>query len=182
MNRMILTLPLKRLAVKAVAGDAATGLLEGLASDYTAVDRQGDIVEAGAFAEAVRAVKAGGRLPMLWQHDPARPIGCWHELSESRMGLLARGKLALEVQQAREAKALIEAGAVTGLSIGFTLPDGGAVFDPRSGVRHIRALTLWEISLVTFPAHPGARVNRPAAEGAAALVEALRAARAAVGG
>lgn len=45
----------------------------GYAAIFDRIDRGGDIVRKGAFA---RAVKEGpGRLPLLWQHDPGKPIG-----------------------------------------------------------------------------------------------------------
>src|SRR2546423_578518 len=72
----------------------------------------------GAFA---RTPKSRGlrRIPMLFQHDPAEPIGVWFELTEDFRGLRARGKLIPEVARARELYALVTSGAVDGLSIGF---------------------------------------------------------------
>ena len=91
---------------------------------------------------------------MLWQHDPARPIGVWDEVREDACGLYVKGRLLADVAQGREALALVEAGAIDGLSIGYrtkrAIKDGGA--------RRLLEVELWEVSLVTFPMLPEARV------------------------
>jgi hypothetical protein len=94
---------------------------------------------------------------MLFQHDPAEPVGVWLELTEDFRGLRARGKLIPDVARARELIALVRAGAVDGLSIGFRTVKGR--IDPASRVRRIIDLDLWEISIVTFPLLAGARVR-----------------------
>jgi len=95
---------------------------------------------------------------MLYQHDPGQPIGVWTELSEDRHGLYVRGRLSAGARQARELAALIHDGALDGLSIGFRTARAHA--DTAAGVRRILEADLWEISLVTFPMLPGARVER----------------------
>lgn len=139
----------------APAMDADGGFLAGHASRFGEADGSGDVVAPGAFARALHARK--GRIAMLWQHDPARPIGRWTRLEEDSTGLWAEGALALESQAGREAHALLRAGAVTGLSIGFQ-----AVRAQRrpGGGRVLREIDLWEISLVTFPMLDSARVTR----------------------
>src|SRR2546421_5222974 len=114
------------------------------------------MVMPGAFA---RTLKSRGlrRIPMLFQHDPAEPVGVWFELTEDVRGLRARGKLIPEVARARELYALVNAGAVDGLSIGFRTVKGR--IDPATRVRRIVDLELWEISIVTFPLLAGARVR-----------------------
>jgi hypothetical protein len=62
-----------------------------------------------------------------------------------------------EVARARELLSLLRAGAVDGLSIGFRTVKGR--LDPRSRVRSLVAVDLWEISIVTFPLLAGARVR-----------------------
>jgi phage head maturation protease len=93
---------------------------------------------------------------MLYQHDPAAPIGVWTELREDERGLFVRGKLSGGVTRAREVHALMRAGALDGLSIGFRTVRARA--DAKTGIRHILEADLWEISVVTFPMLPGARV------------------------
>jgi HK97 family phage prohead protease len=114
------------------------------------------MVMPGAFS---RTLKARGvrRIPMLFQHDPAEPVGVWLELVEDFRGLRARGRLIPDVQRARELIALVKSGAVDGLSIGFRTVKGR--IDPATRVRRIIDLDLWEISIVTFPLLAGARVR-----------------------
>jgi HK97 family phage prohead protease len=97
---------------------------------------------------------------MLWQHDARPPIGVWEDIRETAAGLEVKGRLVLQVQRAREALALLKAGAVDALSIGFSVMRDGAEFDRERALRRIKAVELWEISVVTFPANPKARVDR----------------------
>jgi uncharacterized protein len=110
----------------------------------------------GAFKDTLR-LRGVRRIPMLFQHDPAEPVGIWLELVEDDCGLFARGKLIPEVVRARELHALVKAGAVDGLSIGFRT--ASARVDPKTRIRKVRAVDLWEISIVTFPLLKGARVR-----------------------
>ena len=132
------------------------GTVEGYASLFGEIDAARDMVMPGAFA---RTLKTRGirRVPMLFQHDPAEPVGVWLELVEDFRGLRARGRLIPEVARGRELLALLRAGAVDGLSIGFRTVKGRV--DPASRVRRIIDLDLWEISIVTFPLLAGARVR-----------------------
>jgi phage head maturation protease len=61
------------------------------------------------------------------------------------------------VARGRELLALIRSGAIDGLSIGFRTVKGR--IDPRTRVRALLAVDLWEISIVTFPLLAGARVH-----------------------
>jgi HK97 family phage prohead protease len=139
------------------AGEAsvgADGLIEGYASLFGAADQGGDIVEQGAYA---RSLKEGRRIKMLWQHDPREPIGTWDEVREDERGLYVRGHLLQSVARAREAAALIEAGAIDGLSIGFRTV---RATKNDKGQRLLSELELWEVSLVTFPMLPQARLSQ----------------------
>lgn len=135
---------------------AADGTVEGYASLFGEIDQARDMVVRGAFADTLgrRGVR---RVPMLFQHDPAEPVGVWLELREDHRGLYARGRLIPEVKRARELLSLLRAGAIDGLSIGFRTVKG--VIDPRTRVRRLVAVDLWEISIVTFPLLAGARVT-----------------------
>src|SRR5204862_5778355 len=94
------------------------GTVEGYASLFGEIDAARDMVMPGAFS---RTLKSRGlrRIPMLFQHDPAEPVGVWLELFEDLRGLRARGKLIPEVARARERIALVRAGAIDGLSMRF---------------------------------------------------------------
>ena len=132
------------------------GTVEGYASLFGEIDQARDMMLRGAFADSLRA-RPVRRVPMLFQHDPAEPIGVWLELREDGKGLYARGRLIPEVARAKELYALIRAGAIDGLSIGFRTSK--ARVDPRTRVRALQAVDLWEISIVTFPLLAGARVH-----------------------
>ncbi len=92
---------------------------------------------------------------MLWQHDPGQPIGVWDEVREDAVGLWVKGRILTEVEKGREAAALVQAGAIDGLSIGYRTVK--AERDGK-GQRLLSELELWEVSLVTFPMLPEARV------------------------
>lgn len=116
---------------------------------------------------------------MLWQHDQGQPIGVWDEVVEDAQGLRVKGRLLTEVEKGREAAALMAAGAVDGLSIGYRtiraekLPEGG---------RKLIELELWEVSLVTFPMLPIARASAKSGGLLLDVAQGLEAARAALGG
>lgn len=131
------------------------GAFEGYASLFNREDLSRDVVAPGAFKESLarRGIKG---IKLLFQHDPAQPIGIWEELREDAKGLFVRGRLMADVARAREVLALIRAGALDGLSIGFKAEKGRR--DARSGVRRLERIDLWEISIVTFPMLPGARI------------------------
>jgi HK97 family phage prohead protease len=135
---------------------AADGTVEGYASVFGEIDAARDMVLRGAFRDSL-AVRGPRRVPMLFQHDPAEPVGIWLELREDSHGLYARGRLIPEVARARELLSLLRAGAVDGLSIGFRA--ARARIDPKTRVRSLVAVDLWEISIVTFPLLAGARVR-----------------------
>lgn len=133
-----------------------SGLFEGYASLFGVADMSRDVVEAGAFRESLLRRGARG-VKLLWQHDPSTPIGRWLSLAEDAKGLKVRGRLSLGVARARELHALMREGAIDGLSIGFRTER--ARTDPASGQRRLLKIDLWEVSLVTFPMLPGARVS-----------------------
>lgn len=130
--------------------------IEGYASLFGRKDQGGDVVLKGAYQKSLQALDAkGGSVKMLWQHDPARPIGIWDEVREDARGLYVKGRLLTEVEKGREAAALIEAGALDGLSIGYRTVKA---HKDNKGTRLLSELQLWEVSLVTFPMLPDARI------------------------
>ena len=131
------------------------GAFEGYASLFRVADLGKDVVEPGASRESL-ARRGPGGVKLLWQHDPTEPIGRWIELREDTRGLRVRGRLSLAVARARELHALMRDGAIDGLSIGFR--SERARNDPHTGLRRLEKVDLWEISLVTFPMQPQARV------------------------
>ena len=131
--------------------------IAGYASLFGLTDQGGDVVQAGAYAKSLEDLSSANRsVKMLWQHDPAQPIGVWDEVREDDKGLYVKGRILADVEKGREAVALLEAGAIDGLSIGYRTvraqKDG-------KGQRLLSELELWEVSLVTFPMLPDARVG-----------------------
>jgi len=142
----------------------------GYAAIFDRPDRGGDVVRGGAFA---RSVKRGPRaVPLLWQHDPARPIGRIEYLKEDKRGLRVIARLSTG-KAGREAAALLQEGAAAGLSFGYRVRDAkGPLRPPASGrsgqastgsgqpgLRELTDLDLVEVSLVTLPMQPKARVH-----------------------
>jgi HK97 family phage prohead protease len=139
--------------VKSVEAD---GTFRGYASLFNAVDLGQDLVMPGAFHDSLNERGPRG-VKLLFQHDPNEPIGVRLELNEDGRGLFARGRLVPEVTRGREVLSLMRAGALDGFSIGFRIVQGHT--DPASGVRRLDKVDLWEISVVTFPMLPAARVS-----------------------
>ena len=99
------------------------GTFSGYASLFDTEDMGRDIVLPGAFRDSLQKRGPAG-IKMLYQHNPAEPIGVWESLKEDSRGLLAKGRLMLAVARAREVLALMRAGALDGLSIGFRAVTG----------------------------------------------------------
>lgn len=123
----------------------------GYAAIFGKPDRGGDIVRAGAFAAALE--RGAGAVPLLWQHEPARPIGRIEYLKEDKRGLRVIGRLSRGLA-GREAAALLKEGAVRGLSFGYRVRAAQG-----DAPRELTELELVEISLVTLPMQPKARVH-----------------------
>ena len=138
------------------AGIAADGAFAGYASLFDVPDMGNDIIAPGAFAESL--ARRGPRgIKLLFQHDAAQPIGVWKTLREDARGLYAEGQLSLDNSKARDILALLRSGAIDGLSIGFRAVTASR--SGKSGPRRLTKIDLWEISVVTFPMLPGARVT-----------------------
>ena len=123
--------------------------IAGYASIFNIADKGGDIVLKGAFAGAARSV------PLLWQHDSKEPVGFVERLVEDARGLRIVARVVASGRGA-DAAALLRAGAIDGLSFGYRVK--AARPDRVRGVRELSALELVEVSLVTFPMQPLARV------------------------
>lgn len=136
--------------IKAVSDD---GLFSGYGSVFNVVDSYKEIVVPGAFVDSLE-----GRMPsLLWQHRSGEPIGVYTAVREDNVGLYVEGKLALKTSRGAEAYELLKMGAISGLSIGFITREDS--YDKVSGIRTLKKLDLWEVSLVTFPANDAARIS-----------------------
>ena len=138
-----------RLEIKAALSVDDAGTITGTAWPFGSADRVGDLIVKGAFSSPQR-------LPMLFAHDQAQAVGVWDSIEETAEGLTVKGRLLIDdVARAREVRALVREGAVTGLSIGFVTKKAAG---RKGGGRTISALDLHEISIVPIPSHPGARI------------------------
>lgn len=163
-----------RIECKAQFAIDDAGAITGIAWPFSTPDRMGDLIEPSAFKGAAPPI------PMLAYHDPAKPVGAWSSIVVKADGLHVTGKLLIEESPlAREMRAYVEAGAVRGLSIGFQTK---RAIQRKGGGRTIQALDLAEISLVTVPLHPNARVTsvKSSAAVAIALADAINRAAAAL--
>jgi uncharacterized protein len=131
------------------------GVFSGYASVFDVADLAQDSVSKGAFAKSLNE-RGVANIRMLFQHDPNQPIGQWLDMREDARGLWVKGKLALGVGQARDVLALMRSKALDGLSIGFKTIRSRK--DIATGVRRILEADLWEVSVVTFPMLPSARI------------------------
>jgi len=132
--------------------DAESRTVEGWASTFGNKDSDDDIIEPGAFADSIKV-----RVPkMLWQHDSRQVIGIWDEAKETPQGLYVKGHI-LDTSLGNDAYTLAKAGAIDSMSIGFGIQK--YAIDRNADTRIIQQVDLWEVSLVTFPANPMARIT-----------------------
>ena len=130
--------------------------IEGYASLFWTRDLNDDVTAAGAFGESLARTGASA-VKMLHQHDAANPIGVWDEIAEDARGLYVRGRVLSVSPEARLVAALVKAGALDGLSIGFRTVKARP--DESGRLRVLTEVELWEVSIVTFPMLPGARIT-----------------------
>ena len=129
--------------------------ISGYASLFDRRDISADIVRRGAFAPSLIKL-AGGGLPMLLGHETHCPIGVWDRLIEDQSGLFVSGRLIGNEARTDRTAALIRAGALSGLSIGYRPL---RVRKTREG-RELLDLDLWEVSVVAFPMLRDARITQ----------------------
>lgn len=133
------------------------GSFEGYLSVYGVQDSDGDVIVQGAFKKSLeRHAAAGTRPKMLWQHNPSDIIGKWLDIREDEHGLYVKGSLILEVEKGREAYALMKAGELDAMSVGFNI-EGAMAGDGRGRV--IDEADIWEGSLVTWGANSHALIS-----------------------
>jgi uncharacterized protein len=135
---------------------AQDGAFAGYASLFDTPDLSNDIIVPGAFAASL-AGRPAHAIKLLFQHDPTQPVGVWKTLREDRRGLYVEGQLTLDNSKARDVLALLRSGALDGLSIGFKPITASR--NARTGQRRLTKVELWEISIVTFPMLPQAKIS-----------------------
>ena len=146
--------------VKQLGDGDPVGTFEGYASTFGGPpDNHMDIIDKGAFRDSlkVRGPNAPQNVMMFWQHDRTQPIGAFPFIGEDNRGLRVKGELTLAVQKAAEAYALLQAKAITQMSVGIGLDE--YTIDQKTGVRTIHKARLIEISLVSLPANERAMIT-----------------------
>lgn len=162
------------IELKFDAGSEKEMSFEGYGAVFGNVDSYGDVIAAGAFKNTIREAKATGQWPaMLLQHggmgltaDDMTPIGVWTDMEEDNKGLYLKGKLA-PTARGTEMYALMKMQprpAITGLSIGYVPIKWKMRSTPDEPRRTLEEVKLMEISPVTFPANPKARVTAAKSE------------------
>ena len=152
MQRKTLSTELQQLKASGTSGQ-----FEGYASVFGNTDLYGDIIIKGAFLKSLEGRSAP--VAMLHQHDPKQVIGKWLSFKEDDHGLYAVGELTPNHSIAEDVKASLAHGAINGMSIGFDIPSEGSEYDKQKNVRLIKAIDLWEVSIVTFPANIESRID-----------------------
>jgi uncharacterized protein len=132
------------------------GIFQGYASLFGVPDLAGEIVMRGAFRASLRKRGARG-IKLLFQHETSEPIGVWEDVREDEFGLFVKGRILTALSRGRDVAYLICEGAIDGLSIGFRAEKDRR--DPQTGFRRLEQIDLWEISIVTFPLLPDARIG-----------------------
>ena len=134
------------------------GMFSGYGSIFNNKDLGNDVVLAGAFAQSIGR-KGAKAVKLLYQHKQDEPIGVFDEIIEDQKGLKVKGRLAMGTQRGREVYELMKMGAIDGLSIGYRVDDKGYDYDKRRRRRMLKSVDLMEISAVTFPMNPKARIQ-----------------------
>ena len=134
------------------------GVFTGYASVFGVVDDHNDVILPGAFRQSLENYERANSYPkLLWQHNYNQPIGIWEFIDEDDHGLYVEGRLILEVQQAKEAYALLRNKAIDGLSIGYRVVESHK--GSNTNTRMITKIDLLEASIVTFPANQLAKIE-----------------------
>lgn len=156
-NKAILKVSFDQVEVKEVEKDGIRyGIIAGYASTYD-IDRVGDRVVPGAFKKTIdNFISKNRKIRMFYQHDEDELIGGFDPvlMREDDKGLFVVGEINLGVRRGLEAYNLAKQGVLTDMSIGYSVIDFGMV----KGIRELKEIELWEISLVSEPANPSARI------------------------
>lgn len=122
----------------------------GYAALFDIADASRDTIRRGAFARSLAARE--GPLPLYWQHRPDQPIGVIEHVAEDARGLRVIARI--DRPESRAANLLTQR-QVNGLSFGFRARTARRTMAGRELIE----VDLIEVSLVTHPLHPMARVH-----------------------
>lgn len=122
----------------------------GYAALFDRRDAGRDTIRPGAFADSL--ARRSEPLPLFWQHRPDQRIGWIERAREDARGLRVVATLD---NPAGAAALALKRGTVTGLSFGYRTRD----FTRDVQGRELRAVDVFEVSLVTHPMQHAARVH-----------------------
>ena len=138
------------LEIKAVNED---GFFSGYGAVFRNIDWYNDIILPGAFKATLAKWANKNKLPpVLWNHSTNEPIGVYTKIIEDEKGLYVEGRLLVnDVPRAKSTHALLKAGAIDGLSIGYKTVKSS--YNEDTDIRELIELDLSEVSIVTAPAN-----------------------------
>lgn len=145
-----------------VSADGRT--ISGIAVPYdnaTVIAERGRVFEErfapGAFDDSI--AKRGSRIPVLLMHDDrALPVGRPVGFRSTPDGLVMDARIS-DTTDGNDALTLVRDGVLSGLSVGFSIPDGGDIWSEDRSQRTITRANLHEVSIVNFPAYDDARIE-----------------------
>lgn len=129
--------------------------IEGYASVFNSVDKVGDTILPGAFK---KSLESGREIKMYYEHLRFLKPGKWDVFAEDEKGLSVSGHLTRDHSLAKDVRAELRHKTLGGMSIGFTIPKGGAE-EKDDGGRIIKSVDLIEVSLTGNPAEPKATID-----------------------
>jgi uncharacterized protein len=135
------------------------GSFEGYGSVFNNKDLGNDVIRKGSFTRTI-AEKKPNQIKLLYQHKTDEPIGVIDAIEEDSKGLKIKGRLAMGTQKGREVYELMKMGALDSMSIGYRLAPDGYKYDDKNKRRVIKEVDLMEISMVTFPMNPKAKITK----------------------
>ena len=139
------------------------GQIEAYGAVFNNVDdgdgRWRDRIHPGSFKRTIKNSKERAKarnkdymLSMLWNHDDKHfmPLGGWTDVSEDSFGLLGKADVLLTTQVGREYYELAKAGMTDQFSIIYDVPEGGASYDSKEGIRDLTEIRLYSMDPVVF--------------------------------
>lgn len=132
-----------------------TGEFSGYAAVFGNVDNGLDVIEKGAFTRTIK--EDFDKIKILALHnDNWLPVGKPLELREDNKGLFIRGKIS-DTAMGRDIKTLLKDGVLNDMSIGYDVVRYD--FDSEEGIRHLKEIRLWEVSIVTWAMNDQAKIE-----------------------
>lgn len=141
------------LATSQIKMGAEGGLsFSGYASVFGGVDSYGDMIIPGAYKSTLE--NRDRPIQLRWNHY-GDVIGKFTEIYEDEKGLFVSGELTKGHSVAENVAASLRHGAISGLSIGYSVKD----YEIDGVIRKLKDIELYEISVVETPADNNAHIS-----------------------